>query len=271
MSKFPPGTKPEDTRAIEVEIEIDASVEEVWPYLATSEGLSSWYVGAEFEEERAGVRCTLTFGPGMVVPAHIHVYEVHDRVRLGPPPGVDSPRVEEYSVRAKEGGGCVVRVTNWGFGEGADWDVEFESVKKGWGVFLATLKEVVEKFRQFGKPICVQLLSVSADAAGAWAKVEAMLGDKVGNGFSEGQQVSLGGALGTPLEGIITAAGEREFTMCHQTDDGGLLFYATVEQPGPMAMIGLGMRFFGAHKSQAATVEASWGAWFQKAFPPPTP
>lgn len=269
MKQFPPGTRPEDTRKIEVEVEVDASVEEVWPYLSTSEGLSSWYVGAEFEEEKEGAKCTLTFGPGMEVPAFVQAYEANDHVRLGPPPGVDSPRVEEYSVRPKEGGGCLVRVVNWGFGEGADWDAEYDAVKKGWGIFLGGLKVIVERFRRLGYPATLQLVGMSADAASAWEKMSAALGASALGEAKLGQEVTLRAGSPGQITGTVYALGEREIGLFHATADGGVHLFAAVESPdGVSGMNSASLRLFGARKREASSLQSDWSSWFQEAFPP---
>ena len=198
MTSFPKGTKPEDTRAVDVSIEIDATIEEVWPYLSTSEGLSAWYVDAKFSEEKAGATCTLTFGPGMVVPAHVQACDVNVRVRLGAPPEMDSPRVEEYRVSARDGGGCIVRIVNWGFGEGAQWDAEYEAVRKGWLAFLSALKPIAERFGTFGAPRRVQMLSTAANAEAAWSKLKDALGDAV-DSASSGARITLRPSFAAPV------------------------------------------------------------------------
>lgn len=262
---FPKGTRPEDTRAVDVEIDIDASVEDVWPYLSTSEGLSSWYVGVELSEQREGASATLNFGPGMVVPCRVAAYEHHDRVRLGPPDGVDSPRVEEYRVAAREGGVCTVRIVNWGFGEGANWDAEYDAVKKGWRLFLGVLKVVVERFRRYGAASRATLVSGSADPAEAWQKLTALLGGEAVGQAQPGDRLTLAPAEPV-LTGVVDDVGERILGMTIDDGDGGLILRAAVEGAGP-AMVSISFWTFGARKAQTQALEASWGASLAEAFP----
>ncbi len=262
---FPKGTRPEDTRAVDVEVDIDATVEEIWPYLSTSEGLSSWYVDVELAEPRAGANATLTFGPGMVVPCRITAFEHGERVCIGPPDGVDSPRVEEYRVRAREGGGATVRIVNWGFGEGADWDAEYDAVKKGWRLFLGVLKVVVERFRRHGAAGRSNLLATSADPAQAWTALAGGLAGDAALGAALGDRLTLAPAE-PAVEGVVDMVSERMLGIVVDEADGGLIVRAAVEGAGP-AMVSVSFWSFGARKADAARLETSWGPWFRRTFP----
>lgn len=269
QSPFPKGTKPEDTRHIDVSVEIDAPAEEVWPYLSTSAGLSSWYVKADFAEEKAGASCTLDFGAGMVVPAYVQAYDVGQRVRLGPPPDVDSPRVEEYRVEAKAGGKCVVRVVNWGFGEGAMWDAEYEAVKKGWTGFLHLLKRIVERFGRLGYPQRVSLLSFAQDADAAWARLVEDLGLKALEGAKPGDDVRFKPTFADEVRGEVVERSSRGLLLAETTADAGTLFSASIEVAPFGVLVMAGFHFFGEARARAEPVAQKWEAWFHAAFPPP--
>ena len=43
-----------------------------------------------------------------------------------------------WPVEARDGGSCVVRRVNTGFGTGAEWDAQYDGMVKGWGVSCAT-------------------------------------------------------------------------------------------------------------------------------------
>jgi len=46
----------------------------------------------------------------------------------------------EYLVEATDGGTCVVRLVNSGFGTEPDWDGEFHAMTAGWTLFLDVLR-----------------------------------------------------------------------------------------------------------------------------------
>ncbi|MBK6440578.1 MAG: SRPBCC domain-containing protein [Actinomycetales bacterium] len=59
-----------------------------------------------------------------------------------------------WLVEARDGGSCVVRRVNTGFGTGAEWDAQYDGMVKGWGLFLRNLQLHLEHFRgQAGIPI----------------------------------------------------------------------------------------------------------------------
>src|SRR4029450_13155923 len=46
-----------------------------------------------------------------------------------------------------DGGTCVVRLVNTGFGSGDDWDAQYDGLSEGWLLFLLNLKLHLEHFR----------------------------------------------------------------------------------------------------------------------------
>ena len=100
-------------RSVQVEVEVPGTPEEVWQAIATGPGISSWFVPAEFEEQATGrpVAVTSNFGPGM---------ESRSAVTAWDPPrmfaaqgegwGGSPPIATEWSVEARAGGVCLVRV-----------------------------------------------------------------------------------------------------------------------------------------------------------------
>ncbi len=53
----------------------------------------------------------------------------------------------EWLVEARDGGSCVVRLVNSGFGEGDDWDAQYHGMAEGWKIFLANLRLHLTHFR----------------------------------------------------------------------------------------------------------------------------
>ena len=46
----------------------------------------------------------------------------------------------EWLVEARDGGTCVVRLVNTGFGSGDEWDAQYDGMTEGWQLFLLNLK-----------------------------------------------------------------------------------------------------------------------------------
>src|SRR5690606_35054526 len=112
----------ERDRSIELEVEVAGTPEEVWHAIATGPGISSWYV-PHVVEEREGGAAVASFGdtPEMQVPGRVVAWEPPRRVVFDGGPDADGFAFE-WLVEARDGGTCIVRLVNSGFGEGKEWD-----------------------------------------------------------------------------------------------------------------------------------------------------
>ena len=136
-------------RSVQVEVEVPGTPEEVWQAIATGPGISSWFVPTEFEErDGKPVAVTLNFGPGM---------ESRSAVTAWDPPrmfaaqgegwGGSPPIADEWSVEARAGGICVVRVVHSLFASTDDWDNQLEGTESGWPGFFRILRIYLTHFR----------------------------------------------------------------------------------------------------------------------------
>jgi uncharacterized protein YndB with AHSA1/START domain len=106
-----PVKKEEDGRRfVEAEVEVPGSPEDVWRAIATGKGISSWFVPSKVEEREGGTTVT-SFGPGMDAVAKI--------THWNPPKSFTAEAADEslsvateWTVEARAGGTCVVRVVH---------------------------------------------------------------------------------------------------------------------------------------------------------------
>src|SRR5215813_7482620 len=122
-------------RSVQIEVEVPGTPEEVWQAIATGPGISSWFVPAEFEE-RAGkpVAVKVTMGPGMESRSPVTAWEPPRKwvsQSDGWVPG-SPPLAHEWSVEARSGGTCIVRIVQSLFASTDDWDNQLESAGHGW-------------------------------------------------------------------------------------------------------------------------------------------
>src|SRR5262249_20700020 len=99
-------------RSVQVEVEVPGTPEEVWQAIATGPGISSWIVPAEFaERDGKPVAVKMTFGRGMEIRPPVTVWEP-PRQWVGQSEGLPGspPNANEWSVEARGGGVCVVRL-----------------------------------------------------------------------------------------------------------------------------------------------------------------
>ena len=129
--------QPRGSRVIDLSVEVPGTVEEVWAAIATGPGIGSWFVRHELEE-RVGGSATMDFGDWGTDTATVTAFEPPHRIELTS--HGDRPLAYEWTVEARDGGTCVVRLVNSGFGPGADWDGDYDAMTQGWRTFLANLR-----------------------------------------------------------------------------------------------------------------------------------
>src|SRR5262245_7985029 len=116
-------------RSIQVEVEVPGTPEEVWQAIATGPGISAWFTPAEFEErDGKPVAVTLNFGPGMESHSVVTAWDpprLFAREADGWVPG-SPPLATEFSVEARAGGVCVVRVVKRLFASTEAWGQQLE-------------------------------------------------------------------------------------------------------------------------------------------------
>ena len=156
------------TRAIRLEVEAPGTPEELWEAIATGPGITSWFVPTEVDSAAGTI--SLSFGPGMLETGTITAWEPPHRFAYTD--NSERHLAYEYTVEARDGGACVVRLVNSGFGVGADWDHEIESMTGGWKLFLHMLALGRTHFP--GQPCSSAIINTvcPTPAGKAWATLE---------------------------------------------------------------------------------------------------
>ena len=262
--------EPSGRRSIQVEVEVPGTPEDVWQTIATGPGISAWFVPTEFEErDGKPVAANLTFGPGMVSHSVVTAWDpprMITREADGWVPG-SPPLATEFTVEARAGGVCVVRVVNSLFASTDDWDKQLEGAESGWPGAFRVLRIYLTHFRGLRSAMMQVMAPVAGTKLQAWATLAAALGL---NGVGAGQRWTA--PAGVPaLGGVVEHVSQRE------SDCGALL---RLDKPGPgtaalfiMTMPGsiLAMFTFYLYGDQAAGTVARetplWQAWIQERFP----
>ena len=258
-------------RSIQVEVEVPGTPEEVWQAIATGPGISSWFVPTEFEErDGKPVAVKMTFGPGMESRAVVTTWQPPRMFAAqGEGWGGSPPIATEWSVEARAGGVCLVRVVNSLFASTDDWDKQLDGAESGWPGIFRILRIYLTHFRGQRSAIMQVMAPVAGTAAEAWATLTAALGL---NGVGVGQRWAV--PAGVPaLGGVVEHVSHRE------SDCGALL---RLDKPGPgtaaVSIITFGPSVmanfnFYLYGDQAAGNVARetplWQAWIQKRFPMP--
>jgi uncharacterized protein YndB with AHSA1/START domain len=245
-------------RAIELEVEVDGTPEEVWRAIATGPGISSWYVPHEVEE-RAGGHAVASFGPGpeMQIPGRVAAWEPPHRIVFtgeGPGPGL----AFEWLVRARNDGACVVRLVNSGFGTGEEWDAQYDGMSDGWRLFLLNLQLHLRHFRGETARSMLPMATWSSGRDEVWLRLLRALG--LSESPFEGQQVHTG--PGAPsLGGTVVAAAPWRIALLLDDPAPGTAFLA-VEGAGDEMAVSVWSYVYGDARDQIVERDESlWRAW----------
>ena len=258
-------------RSVTASAEVPGSPEQVWEAIASGPGITAWFVPTEVDGREGGTT-TSNFGPGMESVAKITAWEAPRRFvaesdgELGEGGG---PVATEWTVEARSGGTCVVRVVHSWFASSDDWDKQFEGHEHGWVSFFRILRLYLQHFRG-RRCVPMQVAGITAGAAAdAWRTFGAGLGLE---GAAVGQSVRT--PSGAPrLAGVVENVGPETFpeVLVRAEDPGAGLVSLFAMAMGPMAMVMVRMYLYGDDAELvAAREESAWKAWLvAKGLPAP--
>jgi uncharacterized protein YndB with AHSA1/START domain len=239
------------TRAIDLDVEVPGTPEEVWEAVASGPGITAWFVPAKVDG-RVGGTVELDFGPlyGSET-ARITAWDplrrfVAETAHEGRP-----TFATEWLVEARDGGTCVVRLIQSGFGSGAEWDAEYDATEAGWKLFLFNLRLYLT---HFPGQRCASVL-VNGHAAGP-----------VDRAFGE-----LAGALGLPAGARVGERAEPNMlTLLLEKPAPGVGFVVAEPAADGSAHVSIYAYLFGEGVAEvAAGEEPAVRDWMQRRFPLP--
>lgn len=141
---------PTTGRTVDLTVDIDATLEEVWQALTTGEGIARWF--APFATVTPGVGGSVGVGwdPNEIWDAPITVWEPLQRMQtVSEMPTKDGGVVRlavDYYLEAR-GGQVRVRLVHSGFDDSESWDGYIDGLDAGWTYFLVNLKHALERHR----------------------------------------------------------------------------------------------------------------------------
>jgi uncharacterized protein YndB with AHSA1/START domain len=258
-------------RSVQVEVEVPGTPEEVWQAIATGPGISSWFVPAEFEEcDGKPVAVKLNFGPGMEARSVVTTWEPPQKWASqsdGWVPG-SPPIANEWSVEARGGGICIVRIVHSLFASTDDWDNQLLGTESGWPGFFRTLRIYLTHFRGQRSVLMQFVVPVAGTEAEAWEKLTAALGVK---GLSVGQRWTA--PAGVPaLSGVAEYFSQSPYDALLRLDKPGPGVAALgAFNMGGQSMVALSFYHYGDQAAGTVARETPlWQSWIQERFPMPT-
>jgi uncharacterized protein YndB with AHSA1/START domain len=251
-------------RSISVEVEVPGTPEEVWDAIATGPGISKWFVPAQVEPHVGG-KMVLNFGPGMDSASEVTAWDAPHRFTatsdgLGP----NAPEMAtEWTVEARAGGTCIVRVVHSMFADTDAWDNQLGEVESGWPSFFVVLRAYLAHYR--GQPGAH--FQVMAPVAGTTIEGWRTLMGKLGIA-SPAAGTKIQSQAGTaPLTGVVEKVGPES----HPNQ-----MIVMLDEPAPGAAVlstcGMGedtffvgsFYFFGPNAAEGLKAEKEWQDWLEQ-------
>jgi hypothetical protein len=183
--------------------------------------------------------------------------EVAERVAAWEPPhrvvfdggdGVDGLAFE-WLVEARDGGTCVVRLVNTGFGSGDDWDAQYDGMAEGWPLFLLNLRLHREHFAGRQATAALPTATWAGPRDAAWkALVEALGLPAV---LDAGHPARARAAGAPALAGAVVEAGATRIALVLDEPARGTAFVA-VEGNGDQVSVSIWSYLYGEEGAAAA-------------------
>ncbi|MES2306528.1 MAG: SRPBCC domain-containing protein [Gemmatimonadota bacterium] len=264
-------TDPSGRRYVETEFEVLGTPEEVWQAIATAKGFSSWFAPTEVEQrDGKSVAIVVDLGPGMVIRTDITKWDP-PRMYATEAPGwiPGSPAMaSEWTVEARAGGSCVIRIVQSLFASTDEWDNQLESAKGGFASFLVILRLYLAHFR--GQHSAVTQLRAPGGGTDAenWEDLTSSLGL---SGMKVGQRFTAP-AGSPPLSGVIEYVTDEPFDALLRLDQPapGVAALGIAGYPGGPSMVAMNLYLYGDKADTTlAEVTPRWEAWLQERFPMP--
>lgn len=261
-----PALDPTTTRAIDLQVEVKGTPEEVWETIATGPGITGWFVPSSVDG-RLGGTVTMTFGPGMDESGPITVWEPPRRLMYSD--GSGRNLAYEFTVEARDGGICTVRLVNSGFGAGTEWDGEIESMTAGWKLFLTNLALVHERFAGQPAASVMTMGMATGSIPEAFATLTASLGLPANPAVGERIAVS---TPGLPLlAGTVVRTTGTMMTLLVDAPSPGTAFLAAEPYQGSVLAHLYIYQFGDAAIAALRKTEPAWQAWMSRTFAPMQP
>lgn len=136
-------------RTIELIVDIDATVEEVWHALTTGAGIARWFAPHAAVVPGDGGSVSVGWDPKEMWAQPITVWEPHRRMQTASEmPSADGRMVRlavDYYLEVHRGR-VRVRLVHSGFDD-SSWDDYIDGLDAGWSYFLFNLKHALERHR----------------------------------------------------------------------------------------------------------------------------
>ena len=250
-------------RRIDVEVELPVTADEAWAAIATGPGITAWFMPAEVEGEVGG-SVVHRPAPDMASTGTVTGYDAPQRFAYEEPAPIGDdparPIATEFLVEARDGGACIVRVVQSGFGDGDAWDRAIESFATGWQQALLSLRLYLTRFGgQSAAPITAATTARGPKEA-VWAELLRALG--VAPDPEPGRQLSTTGPDAPRISGTVEEAADAILTLTLDEPARGLGLIGVGGLGDDEVFVTIRAQLFGPEAGPVAAREQErWAAW----------
>ncbi len=136
-------------RGVDLTIDIDATLDEVWQALTTGEGIARWFAPYAAVTPGEGGSVSVGWDPKEMWETPITVWEPQRRMQTASEMPTKDGRMVRLAVDyylEVQGGRVRVRLVHSGFDD-SSWDDYIDGLDAGWSFFLFNLKHALERHR----------------------------------------------------------------------------------------------------------------------------
>jgi uncharacterized protein YndB with AHSA1/START domain len=262
-------------RSLEAAVEIAAPVEAVWKALTEARELTRWFPLEAKTTPGKGGSIWVSWGPPFEGTEEIEIWEPPRRLRTSWPwgPGGRAPAIRlavDYRLEGK-GGGTTLRLVHSGFGAGADWDEEYDSVRRGWRHELRGLRHYLERHPGADRVVAWPRVPIDVSLDEAWDRLMGPEGlRRAGSleGLREGDRYDFLTAAGDRLAGRVLVNATPDFAGTLDSLDDGLL-RVHLESCGGAREAGVWFAAWGKPRPAVDEFGARYRTLLERLFPAP--
>jgi uncharacterized protein YndB with AHSA1/START domain len=252
------------SRAIEMEVTVDAPVEAVWKALSEGDEMQRWFPPEARIEPGVGGRILVSWGPGMEGEGMIERWEPNRRiawVQGGMPVRV----VVDFELEGR-GGTTVVRLVHSGFGADSDWDEMYDSTRAGWTYFLFNLAFYLARHRGTVRRLIFSRRKTSRPVAEVWRALLGKEGLNVSS-VTAGEKCTLAVGDSGRMQGRVEIVrAPHNFAGVIESLNDGLIF-VEMEPGSPSWHCGVWISLYGVPEERARALQSGLDVLMKEILP----
>lgn len=224
-------------------------------------------------EEREGGAVTFTLGEDMISTGHVTAWQPFRRFAIEEPgwSGDAPPMVTEFTIEARVGGTCTVRLVHSLFTSSDEWDDQIGSMETGWLPFFEVLRLYLAHFPGQRSAVMRLTAAHSGPESAAWQVLEHGL--QLSGATAGERRLAPPGA--PVLDGVVERVDNRpacrELTLRLTGPAAGVALLGVFTWEAKV-QIGISLYFYS--DGAEATLERErpvWRAWLNERFPASNP